>query len=317
MENFYNVSVAMNPSGWADDENNDLGESYTAEFILDEIMNLGFSAIEMCHKFPNNSKELTPLLAERGLVLASGWADVLFIDAEYETEYMESLIEQAKFLKTMGCRYVICCEVGNSSNMDPRNNRTEKDVVKLNDEQYKRLAQNLSVAGRRIKEMGMELVYHVHAGTVIETFEETKKLLSLCEDGTLYILADTGHQLYCNEDPLEYIKSLLPYIKYIHLKDVRADILSICREYKMSFKNAARNNVFTVPGDGDIDFISIINYLKEVKYQGWIVVEAEQNPKYANPHEYGQKAVNYMEDVLKLPVVNPLLSFKKNIQKAC
>ena len=225
---------------------------------------------------------------------------------------MKSLLSSAAFMKEMGCHYVICCEVGNSSNMDPRNNRVEKDVEKLNDAQYLRLAKNLSFAGKKLKEMGMELVYHVHAGTVIETLAETKKLLSLCEEGCLYILADTGHQLYCHEDPLNFIKELGSSVKYIHLKDVRGDILDICREFKMSFKNAARNNVFTVPGDGDIDFVPIVDFLKEIQYQGWIVIEAEQNPKYANPFEYGRKAVDYMENTLKLPIVNPLMKLKEN-----
>jgi inosose dehydratase len=299
---FYNVRIGISPINWVNDNMHDIGDRISFEQIVDEMSTLGFEGTELGRKYPRDPAVLREALKKRNLVLSSGWCDVLFIDETTVEQYIERITNHAKFLKEMGCRHVICCEVGNSTNWDPREDRTTPGVKKLDDAGFKMLANGLNRAGRIVKDIGMELVYHVHSGTVIETQEETRKLMSLCDQSLVHLLADTGHLKYCDVDIESFFAEFASKILYVHLKDVRSDILKQVRKYNMDFNSAARIGVFTVPGDGCIDFVPIMEILAKSDYQGWMVVEAEQNPDYANPYEYAKKTREYLRRITGLPI---------------
>jgi len=299
---FYNVRIGISPINWVNDDMHDLGDRISFEQIIDDMADLGFEGTELGRKYPRDPAVLREALKKRNLVLSSGWCDVLFIDESTFDLYIERITNHAKFLKSMGCRHVICCEVGNSTNWDPREDRRKLGVKKLDDAGFKMLAEGLNKAGKIVKGMGMELVYHVHSGTVIETQEETRKLMSLCDQDLVYILADTGHLKYCGVDIESFFTEFVPNIRYVHLKDVRKDILEQVRKFNMDFNSAVRVGVFTVPGDGCIDFTTIMDILARNDYQGWMIIEAEQNPDYADPYEYAKKAREYLRRITGLPI---------------
>jgi len=293
----YNVKIGAQAINWVNDDLHDVGDFITFEQTIDEMHLAGYEGTELGRKYPRDPEVLKNELKKRDLVLTSGWGDVLFIDEKYAGEYIEKFKKHALFLKEMGCKYVVCCEVGNSTCWDPREDRRKLGVKKLNENQWKMLADGLNMLGAFCKENDMKLVYHVHNGTVIETAEETRKLCNMTDSDKLFILADTGHLYMCGVDVVKFFEDFADRIKYIHFKDIRQDVLNVVREHNLDFNSGVRVGLFTVPGDGCIDFVPIIDLLEKNGYQGWLVVEAEQNALYFNPLTYAKIAREYLRNI--------------------
>ena len=142
----------------------------------------------------------------------------------------------------------------------------------------------------------MPLAYHHHMGTVIETEDDTKRLLDNTSDQVKLIL-DTGHMLFANGNSVKIAEDYKDRIIHIHCKDMREDILNKSLQKDWSFREAFLQGAFTVPGDGCIDYKPLLKYLKNIDYEGWLVVEAEQDPAKANPLEYAKKGFKYLSEV--------------------
>lgn len=294
---FYNVRFGAQAINWVNDDMHDIGDHITFEQIIDEMQLAGYEGSELGRKYPRDPKVLKAALKKRNLVLTSGWSDVLFIDPKYADEFYEKFKKHSLFLKEMGCKYVVVCEVGNSTNWDPREDRSKLGVKPLTEEQWEMLADGLNKAGQFCKENGMEMVYHVHSGTVVSNMEETEKMVSMTDPDKVFILGDTGHLHYCGVNVAEFFKKFADRIKYVHLKDIRQHVLDEVKEHGLDFNSAVRVGVFTVPGDGCIDFEAVMDVLESSDYQGWLVVEAEQNPLYADPLVYSKKAREYLRSI--------------------
>lgn len=145
----------------------------------------------------------------------------------------------------------------------------------------------------------MKLVYHFHAGTVVETAEEIDRLMDLTDPNLVHLLYDTGHALYGGYDPLELLMKYENRIQYVHLKDVRRDVLEQVRKENLDFRSAVLRGMFTVPGDGCIDFVPIFKKLIEKQYDGWMIVEAEQDPAVAHPYTYAKMAKEYIDATIQ------------------
>lgn len=148
----------------------------------------------------------------------------------------------------------------------------------FNEEEWKLLADGLNKLGRLAEDKGMKIVYHHHMGTGVQTTDEIDKLMSMTDENLVYLLFDTGHLVYSGENPITILNKYVNRIKHVHLKDIRADVLEKVKKEKMSFLMGVRAGSFTVPGDGCIDFEPIFKILDENNYEGWMLVEAEQDP---------------------------------------
>jgi inosose dehydratase len=284
-----------------------LGDGYSFDDIIDEAQEAGYEGIELGRKFPRDPVVLKEALAKRKLVLTSAWCTTMFACKELRDEYFGLLKEKAAFLKEMGCKYIIVAEGTNSTFCDPRNRgpeacatqeeRVKKSVRKLDDGEWKLFADGMNEAGEFANGIGMTLVYHVHTGTVMESHEETQKLCDMTDPDKVFILADTGHLTYCGVDVPKFLRTFKDRIKYVHLKDVRPDVLRIVREYGMDFLSAVQVGVFTVPGDGCVDFKEVFGILAENGYQGWMLVEAEQYFKTPNALEFAKMAREYVRGI--------------------
>jgi inosose dehydratase len=146
------------------------------------------------------------------------------------------------------------------------------------------------------KEKGMKLVYHHHMGTGVQTETEIDKLMELTDPNLVYLLYDTGHLVCSGEDHLKILKKHINRIKHVHLKDVRANLVAKVKAENISFLDGVRLGMFTVPGDGNIDFVPIFKILQDENYEGWFIVEAEQDPAKADPLEYAQIARKYIKE---------------------
>ena len=154
--------------------------------------------------------------------------------------------------------------------------------------------------GALAREKGMYLTIHHHMGTGVQTVEEIDRLMDETDPELVYLLFDSGHLSFAGIDPLPVLKKYIHRIKHVHLKDLRLKVYEEVKKQNMSFLDAVRAGVFTVPGDGDVDFTSIFEVLAENNYEGYVLVEAEQDPAKANPFEYAVKARKYIKEVAGL-----------------
>ena len=137
-------------------------------------------------------------------------------------------------------------------------------------------------------------------GTGVQTVEEIDRLMDETDPELVYLLFDSGHLSFAGIDPIPVLKKYIKRIKHVHLKDLRLKVYEEVKKQNMSFLDAVRAGVFTVPGDGDVDFTSIFEVLAENNYEGYVLVEAEQDPAKANPFEYAVKARKYIKEVAGL-----------------
>lgn len=300
MIQFYNTRLAISPINWANDDMADLGDHYSYQDIMDEMSKLGFKGTELGRKYPRDVTVLRSELGKRGLVLTSGWCDILFSDPASSEQSLQKFYSHVLFLKQMGCSYVVTADGGGSVHWDPREDRSGKGVRKYTDAEWASLCNNLNAAGQFCRSHRMTLVYHIHTGTGVETMEETDRLCAGTDPEVVSLLVDTGHLHYCGVDPATLIRKYRDRVKYIHLKDVRQDILDQAIKEGVNFNDSVRLGVFTVPGDGSIDFAPIFEAIAEINYQGWMVIEAEQDPLVANPVEYAEKSLRYIRSLTNL-----------------
>jgi inosose dehydratase len=291
--NHFRIGIA--PISWVNDDIPGLGDHYTQDHVLSEMSALGYISTEMGRLFMQDPPALKAKLEEHGIQLASKFVGTLFSDATRMEEELRSFSEWVKYLKEMGCEHVIVCEMGGSMHWDPRRSPEDKDIQRLTEKEWESLVEGLHRAANICQEYGMQLVYHFHAGTVVETAEEIDRLMELTDPNLVHLLYDTGHALYGGYDPLELLKKYYDRIQYVHLKDVRRDVLEYVRKENIDFRTAVLKGLFTVPGDGCIDFAPIFKELIERNYNGWIIVEAEQDPAIADPYKYAQMAKEYID----------------------
>ncbi|WP_342045798.1 myo-inosose-2 dehydratase [Bacillus sp. OTU530] len=291
--------LGIHPINWVGEDVLEHGDHYSYEQVMSEIASLGFKGTEVSRKFPKNAKELQDALSKYNLQLTTQWKSVLFSEANNHKQELEAYRHHVEFLKQFGCKVVSTAEIGGSIlNQDPRRGQDETDVIRLDNDGWKYMVEGLNKAGEICRENGMYLVYHHHAGTVVEQPEEIDRLMEMSDPNLVHLLFDTGHGYYGGNDPLTLLKKYYHRIKYIHLKDVRQEILVEALQNKYSIRECISKGMFTVPGDGCLDFKPIFSELLDRGYDGWALIEGEQDPLICNPYEYAKKAKAYIEDIV-------------------
>ena len=170
----------------------------------------------------------------------------------------------------------------------------------MNDEEWEKLCTGLNRLGRVAKDMGIALCFHHHMGTVVQTAAEIDRLMENTDPEVFGLLFDSGHLAYCGEDYMAVLKKYADRVRHVHLKDIRPEVIAEVKAENLSFLNGVRMGTFTVPGDGVIDFKPIFDVLEETGYEGYVLVEAEQDPAKANPLEYAIKARKYIRETAGL-----------------
>jgi len=290
--------LGAHPINWVGEDVKEHGEATGYEQILDDIQSLGLKGTEMGRKYPKDIALLKKELSRRNIQLVSQWKSVLFSDPSYRQSELEAYREHAKFLQDMGSTVISTCEIGGSQHFDPRRSSSEREVLRLDNAGWSSLAEGLNAAGEIALEYGLKLTYHHHGGTVVERPEEIDKLMELTDPALVYLLFDTGHALYGGADPLTVLRKHYGRIAYVHLKDVRLQELERAKAEQCDFITCIRNGVFTVPGDGIIDFRPILEELAGRNYSGWAMLEGEQDPAAHPAREYAAKAIAYLQSIL-------------------
>ncbi|GHU48159.1 inosose dehydratase [Spirochaetia bacterium] len=286
-----NITLGIAPIGWTNDDLPELGGEIPFEQCVSEMALAGFTGSEVGNKYPKDPAVLNPHLARRGLTICNAWFSSFLTTAPYETVEAD-IIKHRDFLYAVGARIIGASEQGHSVQGKELPIFDAKPV--FTDDEWSRLTTGLTKLGKLAADKGMKLTYHHHMGTGVQTAAEIDRLMNNTDPALLGLLYDTGHLVFSGEDHIAVLNKWLGRIRHVHLKDVRPAIRKQAVEGKWSFPHAVRSGVFTVPGDGSIDFEPIFEALQKADYEGWWVVEAEQDPAKANPFEYALKARDYI-----------------------
>lgn len=278
------IKFATNPIGWTNDDLPGLGKEITLENCLREARKAGFEGIEMGGKFPRQADELGNLLTSHDLVLASGWWEGLIMERGVDAEF-EAMGDYLQMLMRLGVTTFIYGE-GSRGRLDgiwkPISQRPF-----LADDEWEHYGKYLTDLADRTQSIGIQLAFHPHMGTLVETDEDIARLMELV-GSSVSLAFDTGHCVFSGGSPASVIQRYGHKIVHLHCKDIRSDKLKKALANDMSFMDAVLEGIFTVPGDGGIEYSSIFKALKENDYEGWLVVEAEQNPEKAPPFFYAK-----------------------------
>ncbi len=285
------VKLGIAPIAWSNDDMPELGGDTSLETCLSEAREAGFTGIESGGKFPKTSKELLPILNKHNINLCSGWYGANLLKRTVKDE-MENIRTQLDLFKDCNAPCIVFAEVTNSIQADESKSLSKRP--KLDKDDWKKFCEKINEVGKRLEGENMPLAYHHHMGTVIQSHEDTERLMNETND-TVKLTIDTGHMLFAGGNSLKIIRDFKEKIAHVHCKDMREKVLKKSLSEDLSFRHAFLEGAFTVPGDGCIDYRPIFNELVKNNYQGWLVVEAEQDPKKANPFEYAKIGFNYLK----------------------
>ena len=289
------VKLGIAPIAWSNDDMPELGGDTPLEQCLSEASEAGFSGIESGGKFPKKSKELIPLLEKYNLNLCSGWYGANLRKNSVKEE-ISKIQEQLKLFQDCKAPCIVFAEVSDSIAGDPDKSLSSRP--QMDKEGWNEFCKKISEMGKFLEDQDMPLAYHHHMGTVIETQNDTERLLESTTDHVKLIL-DTGHMLFAGGDSLQVAENFKERIIHVHCKDMRKNVLDKSLSHDSSFRQAFLDGAFTVPGDGCIDYKPLLNFLKKINYEGWLVVEAEQDPAKANPLEYAKIGHSYLTNACK------------------
>ena len=289
------VKLGIAPIGWTNDDMPDLGSENTFEQCVSEMDLAGFTGSEVGNKYPRDVEVLKKALALRNMEICNAWFSACFTTKTKE-EVAAEFIEHRDFLHAMGAKIIGAAEVGNSIQGLDEPIFAAKPVY--TDEQWEAVTSGFSMLAELAKEKGMKLTCHHHMGTGIQTPEEIDRFMSMVSND-VHLLFDTGH-IYYSEGTQEAVMAVLnkyiDRIAHVHLKDVRPEVVAKAKAENWSFLQGVRAGTFTIPGDGAIDFDPVFKALEDAGYEGYMVVEAEQDPAKANPLEYAIRARKFIAE---------------------
>jgi inosose dehydratase len=291
------IKLGIAPIGWTNDDLPELGGEIPFEQCVSEMALAGFSGSEVGNKYPRDPEILNKKLKLRHLTICNAWFSSFLTTKSYE-EVEAEFIRHRDFLYAVGARVIGASEQGHSIQGKKEPIFDNKPV--FTDEEWERLTEGLNRLGKLAAEKKMKLTYHHHMGTGVQTAAEIDRLMANTNPKYLGLLYDTGHLAFAGEDYTAVLKKWIKRVGHVHLKDMRSAIREQAVAEKWSFLDAVKSGVFTVPGDGDIDFKPLFKVLKQADYRGWWVVEAEQDPAKANPLEYAVMARAYIKEKAKI-----------------
>ncbi|WP_429931426.1 myo-inosose-2 dehydratase [Agrobacterium vitis] len=278
------ILYGTNPIAWSNDDDRTLGAHISLDQCLDETAKIGFDGIEKGHKFPQEPAALKAVLEPRGLRYVSGWHSLNLLTNSIEDERapMQPALD---LLKAMGSKVIIVCETSNAIHGD--DGKPVNDRPKLADSEWAGFGAGVEALAEFAAAQGIALVYHHHMGTIVESEEEIDKLMANTGPHAKLLL-DTGHCLFGGGNPERVATNHMGRVGHIHAKNIRPVIAKQVRDEKLSFLEGVRRGVFTVPGDseGGVNFPPVLKIAGEHGYEGWLVIEAEQDPDVRNPFDY-------------------------------
>ena len=288
------IKLGIAPIAWSNDDMPELGGDTPIETCLTEAKEAGFSGIELGGKFPRNSGIIKFLLSKYKLKMPGGWYGSLLRNRSVEEEW-SSMQDHINLLKFVESDVFVFADVSGSIQTDSLSALSKRPM--LRDDEWKSYSKKISELSNRLHDVGLPMSYHEHMGTIIQTEADVDRFMNETNDKT-FLLYDTGHLLFAQANYENVLKKYITRINHVHCKDIRKNMLDESLNLDLSFRNSFLNGVFTVPGDGCINYNPILKILKENNYDKWLVIEAEQDPKKANPLEYAKIGNHYLMKII-------------------
>jgi inosose dehydratase len=295
----WNVRIGINPISWSNDDLPALGGETPLETALMEGAQIGYQGFELGNKFPKKGPALKAKLAEFGVVCVSGWYSGRLAEGPLDSE-IEACAAHMRKLQLNGCKVVVYGEVAGSiqGQIDTPLARRPRFTT---DAQWQSYAKKLNAFGEHLQAAyGITLAYHHHMGAYVEAPADVDRLMAETDPAKVGLLFDTGHAYYGGAtDPVALLKKHLSRVVHVHCKDVRPQVIAKARNDGWSFLTGVVNGTFTVPGDGVIDFDAVLTTLRQGGYEGWLVVEAEQDPAVAPSYVYAKKGYDTLKRIVE------------------
>ena len=285
------VRFGVSPIAWANDDMPELGGDTPLETILGDARDIGFVGVELGGKFPRDPAVLKPLLDGYGLDLVGGWysGELLIRDVEAE---IAAAWDHLALLKAMGSTVFVHAETSNA--IHSQRGVPLSHTPRLDEAGWKAFGARLTGFADHVQAHGLRFAYHHHLGTVVERPDDLAAFLSVT-GASVGLTLDTGHAALGGIDPVAAIRAHPERIAHVHCKDIRSAVFAEVKAKDTSFLEGVLAGMFTVPGDGGLDYTAVMRALADIGYAGWIVVEAEQDPAVADPRKYGELGLRTLE----------------------
>ena len=289
------IHLGVSPLSWTNDVLPELGGDTPLETCLKEAAEIGYEGVELGRKFPREGQKLSSILSGYGLRLVGGWYSGFLTERSVEEEW-HAAADHVRLLKDCGSRVLVYAECGLMTRTSPWDEPLSKRPT-LKQIELSTWAQKLAEFATMLKQTGITLAYHYHLKMLVERAEEIDAFCEATPE-EVGLLLDTGHAYAAGADYTEILRKCGSRVVHIHLKDVRRDVLERARKNDWSFNSAVREGMFTVPGDGNIDFSALGEFIRTSGYRGWLLVEAEQDPAKAPPKLYAEKAYHFIRKLI-------------------
>lgn len=286
------IRIGASPIAWSNDDMRDLGAETTLEMCLADGKAIGLEGFELGHKFPREPEALKAALAPYGLACITGWysCELLTRDSDAELAAAEAHLS---LLQAMGSSVVVFAETSNAIHSDRTARLSARPVMKAGD--WDEFGRRLTRVAEATRARGLQMVYHHHMGTIVQSEADIDAFMASTGEAVKLVL-DTGHAYWGGSDPVALARRYRARIAHVHTKDVRPEVMAAATAKDLSFLDAVLAGVYTVPGDGCIDYAAFFRELPG--YSGWVVIEAEQDPAEADPFTYAKMGHAHLTKVL-------------------
>jgi len=286
------IRIGANPICWSNDDKQEIGGDISLEQCLAEASAIGIEGMELGNKFPREPAALKAKLAEYGMAFVGGWYSTFLLERDAEAE-MEAAREHIALVKGAGTDIFIVCECTRTVHGDEAAPLASRPV--MSEDEWARFLPRLTRFAELLAAEGLRIAYHHHMGTVIQTGAEIDRMM-VGTGPAFTLLLDTGHATWGGADPADLARRYRERIVHVHVKDVRPAVARQSEAEGWSFLTSVLAGVYTVPGDGSIDYAAVLRQLPD--YRGWIVIEAEQDPEKAHPATYVKMGYRHLVRVL-------------------
>ena len=278
------AKLGIAPIAWWNDDLAELSDDVSLEECMSQARSAGFTGMETGRRFPMDAAELQPVLDAQGMGVCGGWFSGLLLDGDLAAE-KDRIAQQMDLFKAVGAPCIVYGETARSVQGEIATPLAQKPV--LDDAEMTAYGHKMTAFAEWCAEQGMPIAYHHHMAAVVETEAELVRFMAATGDA-VQLLYDTGHLAFAGGDIFRAIDNHHARISHVHTKDIRQSVVDGLDRTKESFLDAVIKGAFTVPGDGSLDFALVAKALADHGYEGWFVVEAEQDPKTNPPKKMAQ-----------------------------